>query len=348
MKLSWGKALGSFFLAALLSAPAFGANPALPGALNYVEGQASIQNQPVTSKSVGTANLDAGQTISTDKGRAELLLTPGVFLRLGHNSAATMVSPDLTHTVVRLDRGHADVEVAEIHKQNDLQVQEGNATTRLLKTGLYGFSAADHQVRVFKGQALVLDRDKKIRLKGGHQLTLDAPKLKTAKFDEKQDESGLYNWSALRDEYLSDASANAATLYAGNSWTGAGWYWDPWYYDYTFIPATGMLDSPFGPWGFYSPAFVYSYGPYLQYPYMGYAYYGSPTNGRFPARPSGEQAYSRGLTHAQMPHPLPNGGFRGPGAFSGPAFPHTAPPTVFRGGGMGGGGFRGAIGGFRR
>jgi len=348
MKLSWGKALGGFFLAALLSAPVFGANPALPGTLNFVEGQASIQNQPITSKSVGTADLAAGQTISTQNGRAEVLLTPGVFLRLAHNSSVTMVSPDITNTKVRLDKGSAEVEVAEIYKQNDLQVQQGDATTRMLKKGVYEFSAPQDQVRVFKGEAQVNDGDKNVKVKAGHELTLDAPKLKTAKFNEKQDENGLYNWSELRDEYLSDASANAATLYVGNSWIGPGWYWDPWYYDYTFIPGAGMLYSPFGPWGFYSPGFVYSYGPYL-----GYGYYGAPLyyHGGVPVRGIPPRAHS--LTHAEMPHPVPHvGAFRGARAFSGPAFPHSAPPTVFRGGmasgfhGMPSGGFHG--GGFRR
>src|SRR5581483_5448978 len=129
MKLSWGKAIGGFVLAALLSAPAFGANSALPGTLNFVEGQASIQNQPLSPKSVGSADLEAGQTISTGNGRAEILLTPGVFLRLDHNSAVKMISPDLTNTKVQLEKGRAEVEVAQIYKQNDLQVQQGDATT---------------------------------------------------------------------------------------------------------------------------------------------------------------------------------------------------------------------------
>jgi hypothetical protein len=350
MKLSWVKALGGFFLAALFSAPAFGANPALPGTLNYVEGQASIENQPVSPKSVGEADLQAGQTLSTANGRAEVLLTPGVFLRLGHNSAVTMVSPDLTNTTVRLDKGRAEVEVAEIHEQNDLEVQQDGASTRMLKKGLYGFSTVDHQVRVFKGEARVRDRDKKIKVKAGHELTLDAPKLKTAKFDKNAAENGLYKWSTLRDEYLSDASANAARIYTGDTWAGAGWYWDPYYYDYTFIPSTGVLYSPFGPWGFYSPNFIYSYGPYIGYsPYLGYGYYGAPIYQQYPHGPSGERLYSRGLTHAQMPHPtahtIPHipprvsSGFRPPRAAA-PAMPHAAPAPAFHGG-MGS--FRGGV-----
>ena len=55
---------------------------AQPGALNYVEGQARIGNQTITSKSVGSTNLNPGDVLSTGDGRVEFLLTPGVFMRL--------------------------------------------------------------------------------------------------------------------------------------------------------------------------------------------------------------------------------------------------------------------------
>ena len=345
MKLSWVKALGGFFLAALLSAPAFGASStALPGTLNFVEGQASIQDQPVTSKSVGTAELQAGQTISTTDGRAEVLLTPGVFLRLGHNTAVKMISPDITNTRVQLEKGRAEIEVAELFKQNDILVQQGDATTRLLKKGLYDFSAGQDQVRVFKGQAEVTDGDKQIKVDQGHALTLDAPRLKSASFNKKDDETGLYDWSMLRSEYLSEASANAAQTYVagGPAWVGPGWYWDPWFYDYTFLPGAGFLYSPFGPWGFYSPAFVYSYGPGF--------YYGTPLYWYgprgFPRYGIREVVPPQAIGRVGVPHEVTS--FRGARGFTGPAF-RAGSPSMFREGGFHGGfggGFHG--GGFRR
>src|SRR5579863_9926149 len=72
--------------------------PARPGTLNYVEGQVYLGAQSLNAKSVGTVELDPGQTLTTQNGKAEILLTPGVFLRLGDNSAATMMSSSLTYT----------------------------------------------------------------------------------------------------------------------------------------------------------------------------------------------------------------------------------------------------------
>jgi len=311
MKLSTWKALGGFLLAAILSAPAMAAtDTAIPGTLNFVEGQASIQNQPLTSKSVGTADLQTGQTITTDTGRAEVLLTPGVFLRLDNNSAVQMISPSITNTEVQLLKGRAEVEVAELHKQNDLQVKEGDSVTRLEKTGLYDFSADQNQVRVFKGEAQVSDGDQTVKVKGGHELTLTATKLKSASFDKKSDENDFYNWSSLRSEYLSEASANAAQTYIGGAgWIGPGWYWDSAFAGYTFIPGAGMLYSPFGPWGFYSPGFLYSYGPYFGAPlYWHRPYAGGIYRGYRPTAPH---------TFAHMGGERAMGGFHGSGFHGG-------------------------------
>src|SRR5580698_2753292 len=89
-------------LATLLTATVYaeGVNPARPGTLNYIEGSASINGNAINSKSVGTAELNAGDTLATANGKAEVLLTPGVFLRVGGDSTIKMISPALTHTEV--------------------------------------------------------------------------------------------------------------------------------------------------------------------------------------------------------------------------------------------------------
>src|SRR5438309_1879381 len=135
------KALGSFFLAAAVSGLAWGAAPAVPGTLNYVEGQVSAGGQALDSKSVRNVQLRAGQSLDTQNGKAEILLTPGVFLRLGGNSSVKMISPSLMNTEVQVLRGRASVEVAELRPQNSLRVDENGASTHVLKEGFYDFDA---------------------------------------------------------------------------------------------------------------------------------------------------------------------------------------------------------------
>lgn len=263
MKLSGLKASLGFLLAAILSAPVFGASTPLPGALNYVEGQAQIGSQDLSTKSVGSADLQAGQTITTQNGRAEILLTPGVFLRLDNNSAAQMISPNLTNTEVQLTKGRALLEVADLHKQNNIKIAENGTTTQVLKNGLYEFNANSGEVQVLDGKAEVLDQDKKVDLKAGHELNVETePALKSQKFDKKADVDDFYNWSALRSEYESEANVDVARFVPAG-YAAPGWLWDPWFSAYTFIPGNGIFYSPFG-WGFYSPAWI-GYAPAFYY-----------------------------------------------------------------------------------
>lgn len=266
----------SIFVAVILCVPAWGeatsAKAAVPGTLNYVEGQASIGNQALDSKSIGNAELQPGESLVTEKGKAEVLLTPGVFLRIGNNSAVKMISTSLTDTEVEVDQGHAMVEVAEIHPENSLRIDEDGTTTQLLKTGLYDFNRNQRELRVFDGKAFVQSGREHLDVKGGREVTLATNDVsKARKFEKKTYEEGdLFRWSSLRSGYLAEANVDAAGMYAQNGWGGAGWagadwYWDPWFDAFTFIPGDGIFYSPFG-WGFYSPWWVY------QAPFFGYGY----------------------------------------------------------------------------
>jgi hypothetical protein len=264
----WQTIAGSCFLAALLSVPAWSSDTdykrsAVPGTLNYVEGEASIESQTLDSKGIGTAGLQNGQLLETGNGKAEILLTPGVYLRLGNNSSVKMISNSLTDTQVRLDRGEAMVEVDQLYNENNLRIIQPGAETRLVKTGLYDFHATNGGVRVFEGKAVVTFDDRSTTLKKNHQLELSNAKLKATSFDKDQvtKSDDLYRWSSLRSQYLSEANVNAAQLYYANGWYGpgwwgAGWYWDPWFSGFTFLPGSGFFYNPFG-WGFYSPLMVW-------------------------------------------------------------------------------------------
>src|SRR5882762_8188501 len=264
-------AISSVFLAAALSVPAWGAdpaqsehakaNPARPGSLNYVEGQASIEGQSLGPEAIGTTELKPGQSLETQAGKVEMLLTPGVFFRLGDNSSAMMISPSLTDTELRLDKGEATVEVAQLYPQNSIVVAQDGAKIRLAKTGFYDFDADDHLFRVYEGEARVEVNGQNVEVKKDHQLALNADAaMKPAKFD-KDVQSDLYGWSSLRSSYLAEANVDRAQVYQMGNWYGAGWHWDPYYDAYTFIPGDGIFYSPFG-WGFYSP-FDVGFAPFV-------------------------------------------------------------------------------------
>ncbi|MGA9967808.1 MAG: FecR domain-containing protein [Terriglobales bacterium] len=355
MRLPRLKAIVGFFLAAILSAPAWAADTsaksALPGTLNYVEGKVSMGDQTLDSKSIGSAELQPGQLLTTEDGKAEILLTPGVFLRVGANSSVKMVSPSITNTELGLEKGHAMVEVAEIHPENDIRITQGDTTTRLLKTGLYDFNMNQEELRVFDGKASVEESGKRFDVKGGRELSLDSNgSVKAQKFNKKSyEEDDLYRWSSLRSAYLAEANVDAAGLYANNGWGpwgpgwwGADWYWDPYFDSFTFIPGDGIFYSPFG-WGFYSPWWVYQ-APFYGYGYGGYGYgYGYRNGGGSYYHHFSSDVHNWGPgDHYVGGRNYANGVYRGPGSAGG-GF-HSGPRMMGGSRGFGGGGFHGGGG----
>jgi len=233
---------------------------ARPGMLNYVEGQVTIDGHAMGSKAIGQTEVESGQVLTTQQGRAEMLLTPGVFLRLSDHSAARMVSPSLTDTRVELLQGEAMVEAQDVRKENRIDVIDHGVDTLLEKNGIYRFDADRPMVAVFDGKAKVLTNDKGVELGKGRELALNSGELKAQKFDRDQVDS-LYQWSKLRSEY--DAQANVASarmiMLENPGWYyGTGWYWNPWYSSWAFVPGAGFGYSPFG-FGFYSPGY-WAYG----------------------------------------------------------------------------------------
>lgn len=352
------KMIGGGFLGLLLAVPAWSAdpNPAVPGSLNYIEGQAQIGTTLLNSSSIGSVQLEAGQTVSTEHGRIEMLLTPGVFFRLGEESSATMVSPSLTDTEVRLNKGQAMVEVTQIYKQNDIRIDQDNATAQLIKRGLYDFNAAQTVIRVFDGKAIVRNEFGQIDVKASHEVELsEGGTMQSRKFDKISYENNpLFRWSSLRSAYLSKANVETGRTYPWNGWLGGGWYWNPSFDCYTFFPENGILYSPFG-YGFYPPWFFYG-GPYF---YSRPYFYGEPFHHEFERRREHEFHHGFGEEHHRVPFERFHGefgephrgfgeGFHGQGGFHGE--PQRGTGEGFHHGGGFNGGSRGGFhgrGGFR-
>jgi hypothetical protein len=269
--------LGVLAASILLALPAAAASNAIPGTLNYVEGQVTVAGQTVTSRSVGQVQLEPNQVLETGQGRAEILLTPGVFLRAGDNSAVRLVSSGLANTRVEVLRGQAIVEVDELFKDNNLWVLMNGSSTRLDQQGLYAFNTNTQLVQVFDGKATVQQNDRQKELKKGKEIALNGT-WKVRDFDTKAQatQDPLYAWSNLRSEYEAEASMQSAqNIFVGGGpywWYGPGWYWNPYWDLYGFIPGDGIWFSPFG-WPFYSPWAAYGYG-------FGYGRYGYGFAGR--------------------------------------------------------------------
>jgi hypothetical protein len=278
------KVLSGLFLAAMYATPQGYTISARPGAVNYIEGHALLNGTEISQKTLGKTFLNTNDTLSTDVGKAEVLLTPGVFLRIGDNSQIRMVSPTLTDTQVEVIKGEAMVEIADLGKGNSIEILDRGGSMQLEKPGLYRITADDPPTAaVLEGKAELSYGDHKVGLGKGHEAVITAD-LKAEKFNTKK-EDDLYAWSNVRSEYDAGASyASARTVTSnsynntyggwagypgglGNGFGGPGWFYNGMWDSWAWLPGNNYFFSPFG-WGFYSPAYI-RYAPVIYAPVGG-------------------------------------------------------------------------------
>lgn len=249
------------------------------GIIHYVEGRVFLNDQLIESKFGEFPDVKENQQVRTEQGRVEILLTPGVFLRLGENSAIRMITNRLIDTRVDFVSGEALVEADEILKDNGVTIVYKDYSVRLEKTGVYRFDTEAPNLRVYDGQALVQLGEKMQEVKEGHALTMEGG-MQLASFDKKKDVDDLYLWGAHRSEYISMANVSAAKTVADSGSYGgtSSWYFNPYYNMYTFLPGFGSglgygmgmgYYNPFG-YTFWSPYNVYGFINTLPY-YTPYA-----------------------------------------------------------------------------
>jgi ATP-dependent protease HslVU (ClpYQ) peptidase subunit len=255
------------------------------GTVQYVEGSVYADNHVIQRKFGQFPALHEGQELRTEDGRAEMLLTPGAFLRLTDHSAIRMISTRLSDTRVEIVKGSVMVECDELLKDNRLSLVYEGDTIQLEKHGLYRLDTdPSAQFLVYQGGAVVNNGAKQVKLGSGKEAALDSA-VAIRHFDAKTDKDDFYQWSGQRSGDLAYATVTASQSVLNNgttAWHTGGWMWSSLLDEYTFLPGSGMLYSPFG-FGFWSPLYMSSY--YVPGYYGAPGYYTAPVGKYGPGTP---------------------------------------------------------------
>jgi len=259
----------------------FGPRMAVPGTVNYIEGQVAINGSNLNMRTSGAAMLQAGQVLTTRDGKAEILLSPGVFLRVGRNSQIRMISPELLDPRFELTHGEAMVEVDKNLKDAHVGAIVRGTEGSILKAGLYRFDSDKGLMEVIDGKLAVMENGRSKEIGRGKEFMLNGgPVPVVASFDRKAEDE-LLAWSAMRSGYMAEVNESAASYIHGayGPYAGDGWYWSPYFASWAWLPGDGFFYSPFG-YPFFSPGYVV-YAPY----YRGaYGYRGGYVGGSAMAR----------------------------------------------------------------
>lgn len=248
------------------------------GLIHFSDGSVLLDDQPIQQKTGKFDQMNNGSELRTQDGRAEVLLTPGTFLRLGENSAIRMISNQLDDTRVELLKGSAVLDQGSDTLANtSVTIVYNLDEVHINKPGRYRFDSEPPQLKVETGDAEVKTQGKSVEATPGYVVALDGKLAARKLLNDSQATSGdnLDNWEQARNNSIARDNQDAAATNDLSS-TIDGWQNNP---DAVlqslgippYIPGMSSMVPPLGYGsGLYNPG-LYGSGLYSSSLY-GYGY----------------------------------------------------------------------------
>jgi len=233
------------------------------GMVAKVQGNVFLDDKILEDSATHFPDVKEKQIVRTEDGLAEILLTPGVFLRLGEHSSIRMVSNRLIDTRVEILAGSVVVESDDVVKDTNVTIVCQNGSVTMPKAGIYRFNTNPAQLKVYKGTAEVELAGQHVTVLTGKMVMLSGDSGTLQHFDV-EDTDFLDHWNRQRSEYVAMANVSAAKSLVGSSSTYSGlgwgmgtpcmgaWGYNMYYGMMTYIPCSGMLMNPYG-YRYWSP-----------------------------------------------------------------------------------------------
>jgi len=210
-------------VAAALALPARGQViiSARSGVVHFFEGAVYVADQPLQSHLGKFTSIPEGAELRTEQGRAEVLLTPGVFLRVGENSAIRMVANSLADTRVELLSGSAIADAAEAGAGTSVTLLYKDWTAHLLQKGVYRMDSQPPRLLVRQGEAEVAEGSAGTPVSVTQGMDLPLAEVLVPEPSGGPAGDSLGDWADGRAESISADNAIAANIEDPGSLSGS-------------------------------------------------------------------------------------------------------------------------------
>lgn len=251
------------------------------GGVNETDGSITVRRADGTSGHlIKGDDLNIGDQVWTDtSGKAEVLLNPGSFMRVGPETAFEFTSTSLDDLRLKIGSGSA---IFEVIADDDFRVTVLMPRTAMAftRSGVYRVDILpdrSSKVSVYKGK-VYFGQDGKTVIKSGRSATIAGINADVQKFD-KGDRDGLTTWSKDRAKELAKANAslqrNAMRSTLVNSFNRGWnlydsfglWVFNPSRRYWCFMPFGTGWGSPYGYyydfdlWNIGMPRWIYNQPP---------------------------------------------------------------------------------------
>lgn len=231
------------------------------GGVNYVEGKVTVFRKNGTSGFLlARDELEIGDRVSTGPdGKAEILLNPGSYLRLGGSTAFEFVTTSLDDLRLKLKTGSAIFEVIAADEFR-VSVQLPQTKIGLTRSGVFRIDVltdGSSRLSVMKGKAFV-GPNGMTAVESGRSATIAGGGISVSKFD-KDSKDPLDVWSRDRAKELTKVNArlqgrtlrntllNSYNQRGWNMYNSFGlWVFDPSRRMWCFLPFGSGWGSPYG------------------------------------------------------------------------------------------------------
>ncbi|HEV3200936.1 MAG TPA: hypothetical protein VGZ73_23695 [Bryobacteraceae bacterium] len=250
--------LSTLAVAAVLALPADAQSviSARSGVVHFFEGAVYLGDQPLVPHLGKFTCMAEGAELRTAQGRAEVLLTPGVFLRMDQNSAIRLVGNDLSDTRVELLAGSAIVDSAEPGSGTSVTLNYKDWKVHFIQKGIYRIDAALPRVWVYQGEAEVSSDGfgAPVSVARGMDLPLASVLVPERSLDVPGD--SLSSWAQGRSESISADNAIAAQIDEDPALRNSDFGAD----SFTYFPLIGVPSFGLGSSGAYGSYYPYQLG----------------------------------------------------------------------------------------
>ncbi len=179
------------------------------GLVNFFEGSVFIDDQPLQDKFGTFPYIKQGSTLRTAEGRAEILLTPGVLLRIDQNSAIRMITVALSDTRVEFLKGSAILDSTDAQPGNSPVVVYWGSEVRFPKPGVYRFDSDPAALlEVYSGEADVKHDGKSSAIDTSNEFFFLAG-IETNKYGDGNFDP-FYDWAKNRSDLIAADNRSAA------------------------------------------------------------------------------------------------------------------------------------------
>ncbi|MEO6587862.1 MAG: FecR domain-containing protein [Pyrinomonadaceae bacterium] len=250
------------------------------GGVNYTEGKVAVTRNDSRTRNLNKGDqLEIGEVVSTgNSGRAEILLNPGSFVRLGENTDFEFVSTALDDLKIKLAHGSAMFELIA-DNEFDVSIETPKGGFRAVESGIYRVDVladGSSKIFVYNGKAVINDRNATV-VKKSRTGTVNGNNVSVEKFD-RDDKGNLEIWSKDRAKELAkvnsklqrnDLRNSLLSSYNRQRWgfndSFGLWAFDRSSSQYCFVPFGYGWGSPYGYfygrdlWYFRLPRYVYYY-----------------------------------------------------------------------------------------